>query len=53
MLRSAPMARHAVALELGVGTTVGQSRKVMLAYSGSFGAGTSSQPLLAQMQWLF
>ncbi|WP_159079019.1 autotransporter domain-containing protein [Orrella marina] len=52
-IRSAPMARDALALEFGIGATVNQSTKVMLVYSGSFGAGTSSQSLQAQMQWKF
>lgn len=52
-IQSAPMARDAVALELAVGASVSPSTKVMLVYSGSFGAGTSSQSLQAQMQWKF
>lgn len=50
---SAPIARNAIALELGVGANLSDSSRLMLVYAGAFGSGTTSQSLQAQLRWSF
>ena len=50
---SAPMARNAVAVELGIGAHIGPSSRLLFVYAGSFAAGTSTQSLQAQLRWTF
>ena len=50
---SAPLARNALALELGVGAHLSASSRLMVVYAGTFGSGTSSQSLQAQLRWSF
>lgn len=50
---SAPIARNALALELGIGANLSASSRLMLVYAGSFGSGNSSQSLQAQLRLTF
>ena len=50
---SAPLARNGVAFELGVGAQIGPSSRLLFVYAGSFGGGTSTQSLQAQLRWTF
>lgn len=50
---SAPLARNALALELGIGANLSTSSRLMLVYAGAFGSGTSAQTLQAQLRVTF
>lgn len=53
VVNSAPLAKDALALELGVSVKMGRSSELSLVYAGAFGGGNTSQSVQAQLQWRF
>lgn len=50
---SAPMAKNAVALELGATLEISDNSRFSMTYGGTFGSGTSNQTVQLQVQWRF
>jgi uncharacterized protein with beta-barrel porin domain len=50
---AAPLTQNALALELSIGASLDASSRVSLTYAGTFGSGTSSQMVQAQINWQF
>ena len=50
---SAPLAKDALAVSLGVSVQIGQASEFSLVYAGAFGSGNQSQSVQAQLQWRF
>lgn len=53
VVNSAPLAKNALALELGVSVRMGPGSELSLVYAGAFGDGNTSQSVQAQLQWRF
>jgi len=53
VVKSSPLAKDALALELGMSVRMGPSSDFSLVYAATFGGGNISQSVQAQLQWRF